>query len=75
MDLTIVLLIIPPNLWPHFINWYRAGHLVPLLLGKNKQAITLTEALPLLKNTSMYPTHREAKKELKGQGVKPRKLH
>ena len=27
MDLTIVPLIIPPNLWPHFINWYRAGHL------------------------------------------------
>ena len=26
MNLTIVPLIIPPNHWPHFINWYRAGH-------------------------------------------------
>ena len=55
MDLTIVPLIIPPNLWPHFINWYRAGHLAFLLLGKNKQAITLTEALPFTEKQVHVP--------------------
>ena len=65
MNLTIVPLIIPPNHWPHFMDWYRADHLTSLLIGKNKQAITLTEALPFTENKSLCPTYREAKQEQK----------
>ena len=28
------------------MNWYQAGHLAPLLQGKSKRAVSLTEALP-----------------------------
>ena len=55
MNLTIVPLIISPNHWPHFMNWYQAGHLAPLLLGKNKQTITLTEALPFTEKQVPMP--------------------
>ena len=46
MNLETVSLIIPPYHWPHFMNGYRAGHLAPLLQGKSKRAVSLTEALP-----------------------------
>ena len=55
MNLTIVPLIILPNNWPHFISWYRAGHLAPLLLGKNKQTITLTEDLSFTEKQVCVP--------------------
>ena len=48
-------LIIPPNHWPHFMNGYRAAHLAFLLIGKNKQAITLTEALPFTEKQVHMP--------------------
>ena len=55
MNLTIVPLIIPPNHWPHFMDWYRADHLTSLLIGKNKQAITLTETLPFTEKQVPMP--------------------
>ena len=55
MSLTIVPMIIPPNHWPHFMNWYRAGHLAFRLKGKSKQAITLTEALPFTEKQVPMP--------------------
>ena len=59
MNLTIVPMIIPPNHWPHFMNWYQADHLAFLLIGQSKQAITLTEALPFTEKQVPMPNLQE----------------
>ena len=48
---------------------------LPLLLGKNKQAVNLTEALPFTENQVHVPNTQGGYTRMKGQGVGPRKLY
>lgn len=53
------------------MNWYRAGHLAFLLIGKSKQAITLSEALPFTENQVPMPNLQEGKTRTEAQSVEP----